>query len=148
MECAGGTSAIGAHIGCRSGRWALLVAPRVRFLHCVDPSDAIEVARRNCGSLPNIQFHRASADSLPFEHGSLDFAYSLGVLHHAPDTLGAMQSIARKLKVGAPFLVYLYYAFDNRPAWFRRLWLASDTLRRSVAPSPACHSVSGLRSRD
>lgn len=133
---AGGTAAIGADIGCGSGRWALLVAPRVSILHCVDPSDAIEVARRACAALPNVRFHRASADSLPFEDGSLDFAYSLGVLHHVPDTLGAIQSIARKLKVGAPFLVYLYYAFDNRPAWFRGLWRASDALRRAVARAP------------
>ena len=27
-------------------------------------------------------------------------------------------------------LIYIYYAFDNRPAWFRLLWRASDLLRR------------------
>jgi hypothetical protein len=40
------------------------------------------------------------------------------------------------LKPGAPMLVYIYYAFDNRPAWFRLLWRASDYLRRAVANAP------------
>ena len=35
----------GFDMGCGSGRWARLVAPRVGRLHCIDPSDAIEVAR-------------------------------------------------------------------------------------------------------
>ncbi len=42
----------------------------------------------------------------------------------------------RKLKRGAPMLVYIYYAFDNRPAWFRTLWRASDLLRRALSRAP------------
>jgi hypothetical protein len=41
-----------------------------------------------------------------------------------------------KLKPGAPLLLYLYYAFDNRPAWFRALWRASDFVRRIIALLP------------
>src|SRR5262249_19580732 len=40
------------------------------------------------------------------------------------------------LKRNAPFLVYLYYAFDNRPAWFKALWKASDGVRRVVSGLP------------
>jgi hypothetical protein len=42
----------------------------------------------------------------------------------------------QKLKPGAPFLVYLYYAFDNRPWWFQALWRTSDMLRRVVSRLP------------
>jgi ubiquinone/menaquinone biosynthesis C-methylase UbiE len=128
--------AIGADIGCGSGRWAQVVAPRVGTLHCVDPSSAIAVARANLSNQPNVIFHEAGVDDLPFDDGSLDFAYSLGVLHHIPDTLAAMSACTRKLKPGAPFLVYLYYAFDNRPAWFRALWKLSDFVRRLIAVQP------------
>ena len=38
---------LGFDAGCGSGRWALLVAPRVGHLHCVDPSIAINVAQKN-----------------------------------------------------------------------------------------------------
>lgn len=130
-------AAVGADIGCGSGRWASVVAPRVGTLHCVDPSGkALSVAQRNLARLGNVQFHQATVDAMPFPDASLDFAYSLGVLHHVPDTAAAIRSVAAKLKPRAPFLVYLYYAFDNRPAWYRFLWRVSDWIRRVVARMP------------
>jgi ubiquinone/menaquinone biosynthesis C-methylase UbiE len=130
--------AVGADIGCGSGRWAMLVAPRVAHLHLVDASsDALAVARRNLQSQLQTSFHLASVDSLPFAEDSLDFAYSLGVLHHVPDTGNAIKSIARALKPGAPFLVYLYYAFDQRSILFRLLWKCSDLLRRLISNLPS-----------
>jgi len=130
-------AAVGADIGSGSGRWASLVAPRVGALHCVDPSgEALSVARKNLAAFGNVHFHQASADEMPIPDGSLDFAYSLGVLHHVPDTIEAIRSVAAKLKSGAPFLIYLYYAFDNRPLWYRLLWKASDWIRVAVARMP------------
>lgn len=129
---------VGADIGCGSGRWASMVAPRVGHLNLVDPSgEALTVARRNLSHESNVSFYQASVDNLPLEEGSLDFAYSLGVLHHVPDTAGAIHSIARILKPGAPFLVYLYYAFDQRPWWFRAIWRVSDMLRKFISRMPA-----------
>lgn len=127
----------GFDAGCGSGRWALLAAPRVGHLHCVDPSQAIEVAQRNLGHLLNVSFHRAAVDALPFDDDSMDFGYSLGVLHHVPDTEQAIADCVRKLKPGAPLLLYLYYAFDDRPAWYRGLWRLSETGRAVVSRLPA-----------
>jgi len=128
--------AVGFDAGCGTGRWAVLVAPRVGHLHCVDPSSALEVARRNLAPFTNCTFHRATVDEMPFPDASMDFGYSLGVLHHIPDTQAAMAACVRKLKIGAPFLVYLYYALDNRPSWFRALWRASDAPRRVISRLP------------
>ena len=129
--------AVGADIGCGSGRWAVGVAPRVGLLHCVDPSeDALVTARRNLAAMPNCVFHRTSTDALPFPDASLDFAYSLGVLHHLPSPQAGLDAVVRKVKIGAPVLVYLYYRFDNRPAWFRLIWRGSDFLRRFISRSP------------
>jgi hypothetical protein len=66
----------------------------------------------------------------------MDFGYSLGVLHHVPNTVEALSSCVVKLKSGAPFLVYLYYAFDDRPAWFRAVWKASDLFRKGISRLP------------
>jgi SAM-dependent methyltransferase len=127
----------GFDAGCGSGRWASLVAPRVGKLHLVDASDeALQVARRNLAGVSNCQFHRCSLDQMPLNDGSMDFGYSLGVLHHIPDTAAALAACVRKLKPGAPFLVYIYYAFDNRPAWFRAVWRASDSIRRILSAAP------------
>jgi SAM-dependent methyltransferase len=129
--------AVGADIGCGSGRWAELTAARVSQLILLDASvQALDVARRNLAGVKNVKFMGASVGTLPFEAGSLDFAYSLGVLHHVPDTRAAVREIARVLKPGAPFLVYLYYALDNRPWWYRLLWRLSDPTRRVISSLP------------
>lgn len=129
--------AVGADFGCGSGRWASVVAGRVGHLYCVDASvDALDVAKRNLREHANCTFVAASVGSLDLPPEGLDFGYSLGVLHHVPDTLAGLRSCVATLKPGAPFLIYLYYRFDHRPVWFRALWLASDLLRRFVSKLP------------
>jgi SAM-dependent methyltransferase len=131
------TGAVGFDLGCGSGRWARLVAPRVGQLHCIDASEpAIQVARKALANLSQCVFHVASVDDLPLANGSMDFGYSLGVLHHVPDPLKGIQACVAKLRPGAPFLVYLYYAFDQKPLWFKTLWRASDVLRRLLCRLP------------
>ncbi len=128
---------IGADIGCGSGRWAMLAAPRVGHLHAVDAgAAALAVARSNLAGFDNVSFHLASVSALPFEDGTLDFAYALGVLHHVPDTAQAVRDVAVKLKTGAPFLVYLYYAFDNRSTAYRTLWRLSNVVRLLLCRAP------------
>lgn len=129
-------NSVGFDLGCGSGRWAKMVSPRVGTLHCVDPSIAVDVARKNLAGQANCEFHQASVDNIPLDDRSMDFGYSLGVLHHIPDTSAALAACVAKLKAGAPFLLYLYYAFDNRPAWFRLIWRMSDLVRRLVSRMP------------
>jgi ubiquinone/menaquinone biosynthesis C-methylase UbiE len=127
---------VGFDFGCGSGRWAALVAPRVAELACIDASTAaLAVARRNLQDQGNCKFFSEPLEQcLP--DASQDFGYSLGVLHHVPDTQAAMTACTRKLKSGAPFLVYLYYAFDNRPAWFRLVWRCSELMRFVISSMP------------
>lgn len=138
--------ASGFDMGCGSGRWARLVAPRVGHLHCVDPSRALDVARHALRGHANVSFHQASVDDVSIDPDSQDFGYSLGVLHHVPDTAAAIRSCVALLKPGAPLLLYLYYAFDNRPLWFRVAWRGSDWLRRGICrlPSAAKHFVTDI----
>ena len=129
--------ATGFDLGCGSGRWAYFVAPRVGRLHCIDASaSALRVAQQKLHSSGNCEFYCASVDSIPLPDDSADFGYSLGVLHHVPDPYGGIEACVRKLKPGAPFLLYLYYAFDNRPWWFRAIWRVSDLGRRFISRLP------------
>ena len=129
-------NAEGFDMGCGSGRWARFVAPRVGRLHCIDPSSALAVARSTLADQPNVQFHQASVAASGLPPNSQDFGYSLGVLHHVPDTAAAIRSCAALLKPGAPLLLYLYYAFDNRPRWFRLLWHLSNAARLLIRRLP------------
>ena len=129
--------AVGFDLGCGSGRWARFVAERVGRLHCVDASEkALAVARRNLATATNCVFHHASVETIPLPDASMDFGFSLGVLHHVPDTAAGLKSCVSKLKGGAPFLLYLYYAFDNRPAWFRAIWTVSNLGRSAISRLP------------
>ena len=130
----GGT---GIDVGCGTGRWSVLVAPSVAHLHLLDVSpEVLAVARENLRELPNVSFHANSVSEIPLPVASLDFAFSLGVLHHVPNTEKAIAAIAEKLKPGAPFLVYLYYSFDNRPRWYAGLWAVSEFARTIVSRLP------------
>lgn len=130
-------NAEGFDMGCGTGRWARWVSPRVGRLHCIDPSSAIDIARRNLADLNNVTFHCASVGDQTLASSSQDFGYSLGVLHHVPDTEEAIHACVDLLKPGAPLLLYLYYALDNRSFLFRTIWRVSEISRRLICRMPA-----------
>lgn len=125
----------GFDMGCGSGRWAKFVVNNVQLLNCIDPSEkALDVARKNLEEFSNINYFQASVNDNPLEENSQDFGYSLGVLHHIPDTQEGINACAKLLKKDAPFLLYCYYNFENRPFFFKPLWKLSDLLRKIFSP--------------
>ena len=131
------TESIGFDMGCGSGRWAAVVAPKVKKIFCIDASlDAINVARENLKSYDNVEFNVASVGQTNLKLGSCDFGYSLGVLHHLPDTASAITACSKLLKKDTPFLLYLYYAFDNKPRWYRKIWEISELARGVINKAP------------
>ena len=131
-------NSIGFDMGCGSGRWAQFIANRVGTLNCIDPSiQALEVAKRNLSKFSNVNFINASVGDHVLEEKSQDFGYCLGVLHHVPDTLAGIKSCAITLKQNAPFLIYLYYNFENRSFLFKCIWKLSDLLRRVISILPS-----------
>src|SRR5690606_41790929 len=57
------SNAVGFDLGCGSGRWAKLVAPKVGTLHLIDPSSALTVAKRNLLQMNNCVFHQSGVRS-------------------------------------------------------------------------------------
>ena len=130
-------NSVGFDLGCGSGRWARLVAPKVNRLHCIDASnDALEVAKKNLADIESCHFHLADVANIPLPDESADFAYTLGVLHHIPDTGSGIRACVSKLKKGAPLLVYIYYSFDNMPWWYRLIWKISEVGRLLISRMP------------
>lgn len=128
---------VGFDMGSGSGRWAKEVAKKVSSLYCIDASeDALNIAKTNLKDAQNINFIHASVSSTGLAPSSMDFGYSLGVLHHVPDTKRAIKDCVALLKEGAPFLIYLYYNFDNKPLSYKFIWKISDLLRQAIAPLP------------
>ncbi len=126
----------GFDMGCGTGRWSKFVVKKVGVLNCIDPSDALDVAKNNLKKFKNVRFLRQTTDKCTLDEHSQDFGYCLGVLHHVPNTQDALKDCAKLLKPGAPFLLYLYYNLENRPLWYRTLWRISGLFRFLISRSP------------
>ena len=123
-------------VGCGSGRWSQYLAPRVGYIEAIDPSSAVISAAKNLADFNNIRVSQASVDNIPFENNSFDMVFSLGVLHHIPDTSRGIQRCYNKIRSGGWFLVYLYYNLENRSSVFKGLFAITDRVRRYICKLP------------
>jgi ubiquinone/menaquinone biosynthesis C-methylase UbiE len=97
-------------VGCSMGNDTIQFARRGMRVTGIDITEAaIELiqARFKMESLPG-DFRVGDAENLPFDDNTFDVAYSFGVLHHTPDTAGAIEELRRVLKPGGKAVVMLY----------------------------------------
>lgn len=124
-------------VGCGTGRFSKILAPKVKHLTLLDPSKkALLVAKKNLKKFKNISFFNTSVSSMNFKKKSFDFVYSLGVLHHIPDLDLALRDINKILKKNGLLLIYLYYRFDNKPFHYKIIWKISELLRYIISNLP------------
>jgi SAM-dependent methyltransferase len=118
-------------LGCGMGRWSYFLKDACRELILVDFSEAIFMARKNLADSSNALFFMCDLKRLPFRENFADFLFCLGVLHHLPTP--CLDEV-RRLKSAAPrLLIFLYYALDNRPWYFRALLQGVTALRLTVS---------------
>lgn len=120
-------------IGCGTGRWSKYLSSKVGFIEAIDPSNAVFAANKLLENINNIRITKASVDNIPFEDNTFDFAMSIGVLHHIPDTQQAMKDAVKKVKIGGYFYCYLYYNLENRGFIFKNLFALSTKVRNKVS---------------
>jgi SAM-dependent methyltransferase len=129
----------GAHVldvGCGSGRWSTYLSRRAAFVDAADPSQAAIVAAAATRALPNVRVVHAGVMSLPYADASFDVVASVGVLHHLPDTAGAIAHLARFVRPGGRIYLYLYYRLEGRPWPYRAAFQLSRGLRRVISALP------------
>ena len=132
-----GKNSEGFDMGSGSGRWAQFILPRVKKLNCIEPSkEALKVSKKNLKNFKNCTFINHGVFNNTIKNNSQDFGYCLGVLHHLSNTFLGLKKCVEKLKRNSPFLIYIYYKFDNRPIWFRLVWRFSDILRKFICLLP------------
>ena len=98
--------------GCGMGRHVVLVAQYGSEVVGFDLSEAVEAAYRNSRHLPNVHIVQADIYSPPFPP-EFDFVYSIGVLHHLPDTREAFQRLTRLIKPGGYMSIWVYGREEN-----------------------------------
>lgn len=134
-ESAYGKDKVALDMGCGSGRWSLYAAQKFGFVEAIDPSGAVLVAQQNCKQKA-VRISQAGADNIPFPNNAFDFVFSLGVLHHIPDTNAALQRCVEKLKQNGYCLIYLYYDLDNRGTIYKLIFSLVNALRKIIYRLP------------
>lgn len=94
--------------GCGGGRYARLLAAAGIEVVGADHSAAVEKADRLCRDLPSASFLQADLKRLPFPQASFDFVFSIGVMHHDARTREVFDAVARMVKPGGRYAVWLY----------------------------------------
>lgn len=115
--------------GCGGGRYSKLAAEAGAEVIAVDHSSAVEKASRLCGENP-VTFLQADLKKLPLEPASFDLVFSIGVMHHDAETQKVFESVARFVKPGGYYAVWLY----RRNQWWQEK--INDFLRRRTTQMP------------
>lgn len=127
-------------VGAGAGRFAILAADAGADIVAVDITEAIEVAAENLGGRG--MAIRADLFDMPFEPGTFDVVYSVGVLHHTPSTKAATEAIARMVKPGGILAVWVYHPF--RSYWFSDLYRRITTRMRPATLYRVTRAMSRL----
>jgi len=95
-------------VGCGMGRFLEVVAEAGAEAVGVDLSAAVDAAQSNLRERPNVSVLQADVFRLPFARSCFDLIYSIGVLHHTPDTRQAFLRLPDLLKPGGPIAICVY----------------------------------------
>jgi SAM-dependent methyltransferase len=95
-------------IGIGAGRFADIASQWGAEVIGIDLSFAVSAAYKNIGHRDNVHIIQADIFDLPFRDDCFDHMYSLGVLHHTPDTRKAFNAVIPYLKSGGEFAIFVY----------------------------------------
>ncbi|MHC4270567.1 MAG: methyltransferase domain-containing protein [Planctomycetota bacterium] len=96
-------------IGCGYGRYLDVVGSMGGEIVGVELSThSIELAQDFVGHNENVHLVQCDLFSLPFREGYFDQIFSIGVLHHTPDTHDAFRAIVPYLKQNGEISIWVY----------------------------------------
>jgi SAM-dependent methyltransferase len=115
--------------GVGAGRFADVVSRHGAEVIGIDLSRAVEAANENIGSRQNVHIVQADIFQLPFRAETFDYIFSIGVLHHTPETRKAFQKLIPLLKTGGEIAIWVYDSYTP----FKKI---TNTLRKVTTRLP------------
>jgi SAM-dependent methyltransferase len=128
-------------LGCGPGRFTDVAVDMGAIVIALDYSSAIDAAKLNFATKQsNILFIQGDALNLPIKKNTLDYCFSIGVLHHTPSPIQAVKQVSRVLKKkgGGVFAIRVYnkksfYTFPSVKLW-RYIFLKLNPLFKFYPP--------------
>ena len=117
--------------GCGGGRYSKVCGEAGAEVVGADHSIAVTKAKQLCCELPQVQLIQADLKRLPLEPASFDFVFSIGVMHHDENTRSVFDAVARMVKPGGRYSVWLY----RRNQWWQES-INSAIRRRTTQMDP------------
>ena len=108
--------------GCGMGRYIEVVRKYGGKAVGIDISYAVDVAFKNLGFEKNIHIIQGDILNPPFKREIFDFIYSFGVLHHTPNAKSGFESLARFLKKGGKFSLFVYDSYEKAIVYSSNFW--------------------------
>jgi len=94
--------------GVGAGRYADVVSRWGADVVGVDLSYAVMAAHQNFSDRPNVWIAQADIGNLPFRPASFDVIFSIGVLHHTPNTRTYFEKLVSLLRPGGTIAIWVY----------------------------------------
>ncbi len=128
--------------GCGMGRFLEPLAQAGANVIGIDFSTAVDAAFANLHQYPNVTIVQADLFNLPFQQGIFDFVYSIGVLHHTPNTQRALQAIARHTKPDGSLAIWVYHKHSVlKPHYLYHYLFRHLTAARALALIKLYHPI-------
>jgi SAM-dependent methyltransferase len=108
--------------GVGAGRYSEVVSRWGADVVGIDLSYAVEAAYKNLHSVRNVWVAQADIATLPFKAASFDVIFSVGVLHHTPDTGAYFHKLVPLLRPGGVIAIWVYP--DEGDYVTRKRWVA------------------------
>lgn len=125
-------------IGCGPGRFTDVAVHMGASVIALDYSSAIDAAKANfAGQDADILFVQGDALRMPIKTDSVDFSFSIGVLHHTPSPSSGVREAFRVTRGGGQFAVLIYskgfYTFPTVRLW-RGIFVALKPIFKHYPP--------------
>lgn len=132
--------------GCGMGRFSLVSSTfGAKTVLAVDASDAVETAMDNARDYGNIHVIQADIHRLPLRRArdaQIDFAFSIGVLHHLDDPQAGFDDLVRHLRRDGTIFAWVYGRESN--GWLIHVVNPIRTMLTSRLPRRVLYALSWL----
>ena len=124
-------------VGCGMGKYLKVVSQQAQHVIGLDLSDSLIRARQVLQGRRNVHLVQGNILSPPIRTGNIDLVYSVGVLHHTPDTHNAFLRSAALVKPGGSLAVWLYPKDPTTGTYAEWVhWIQDDFLRPMTCRMP------------